>query len=332
MAKDYRNSFLQDVETALVGKYTSEQIADISATVVKALAGYEVLERCTDIVPVDGVNQKLIKRYNACLMVDGKSEKTAYQYTRTCRKLSEAIGKPFPDMGTYDIRFFLAMEKERGVSNRTLENTRANLSAFFQWLLGDEVITRNPMATIKPIKYAEEVRKPFSDVEIDALRGACKSLKERALVEMLLSTGVRVSELADMNVGDINFDTLSVHVIHGKGAKERMTYMTAVSAKHLQRYLKFRQETGEKLFYNIRHMPIGTGGIRHILHALGEKAGVNNVHPHRFRRTFATNLARRGMAIQDIQRLLGHSDINTTMEYVCTDDTKVQTSYNRYIA
>ena len=184
---DYRTSFIRDVEVALSANFTQEQIAIISNTVVKALANYEIVERCTDLVPLDDTNERLIKRYRACLMVDGKSEKTIYQYERTVRKLIELIPKPVTEIGSYEVRFFLASEQERGVSARTRENQRANLSAFFQWLTDDEIIQKNPVAKLKPIKYPDEVKTAFSDVESDALRGACRTLKERALVEMLIS-------------------------------------------------------------------------------------------------------------------------------------------------
>ena len=135
-----------------------------------------------------------------------------------------------------------------------------------------------------------------------------------------------------MNVEDINLATLAVHVIHGKGSKERMTYTTPVSAKHLIDYLKHRPEDGPALFYNKNHERMDVGGIRFVLNTIAKRAGVDHVHPHRFRRTFATNLARRGMDVQVIQRLLGHSDLNTTMVYVNTDDSKVQASYKRFLA
>lgn len=332
MSKDYRMSFVKDVESVLVGRYGQKETAIISNIVVKALDSYEITERCTDLIPLDDTNERLIRKYRACLLVDGKSEKTIYQYTRTARKLADCIQKPFTEIGVYDIRFFLAMEQDRGVSARTRENTRANLSAFFQWMTDEDVIPKNPIAKLKPIKYQDEVKLPFSEVEIDMIRGACQSLKDRAIVEMLLSTGVRVSELAGMEIQDINITDMSVHVIHGKGAKERITYTTPVSLKHLQQYLEARKETGSHLFYNKDHKPLNNGGIRHILNQIANRAGVENVHPHRFRRTFATGLAKRGMDIQEIQKLLGHSDINTTMQYVCVDDTKVQSSYRRYIA
>jgi site-specific recombinase XerD len=332
MEKDYRMDFIRNVESALARTYDPDEIVQISNIVIKALSEYEIAERCTDLVPQDDINEKLIRRYTACLLVDGKSKNTVKQYARTAQKLSDLIRKPFTEMGTYDVRYFLATEKERGLSNSTLETQRSYLSAFFQWLTDDEVIQRNPIGKLKPIKYKQEIRKAFSDVELDALRSACRTPTERALIEMLLSTGVRVSELTSMKVEDVNMSDLSVHVVHGKGAKERMTYMTPVAAKHLLAYLHSRKEDSDVLFCNMYHERLRSGGVNRILNTIGKRAGVENVHPHRFRRTFATNLARRGMEIQEIQKLLGHSNINTTMIYVSTDDTKVRASYSRYTA
>ena len=330
--RDYRLQFLQDVETTLVTRYGADQAADIADVVAKALNSYEITERCADLVPQDDRNEKLLKRYSACLMIDGKSERTIRQYVKELRRLSNAIQRPFTEMGAYDIRFFLALDKERGLANKTLENTRSYLSAFFQWLVNEEIIPKNPVAKLKPIKCPKEIKKPFSEVEIDALRGACKTLKDRALIEILLSTGVRVSELSGMEVKDINQSTLAVHVIHGKGNKERMTYTTAVALKHLLAYLSDRRGISQALFCNYKNEPLGVSGIEKILKDIAKRAGVENVHPHRFRRTFATGLAKRGMDIQEIQQLLGHVNINTTMRYVYVDADKVQSSYRKFIA
>jgi site-specific recombinase XerD len=199
-------------------------------------------------------------------------------------------------------------------------------------MVNEEIIPKNPIAQIKPIKCHQEVKKAFSDIEIDALRSACKSLKERALIEFLLSTGARVSEVAEMKVQDVNIETLSVHILHGKGDKERITYTTAVGMKHLLAYIHGRKETGDALFYSKNHEPIRTNGIRFILNNVAKRAGVSNVHPHRFRRTFATNLSKRGMAVQEIQKLMGHANINTTLVYIATDDSMVQASYKKYTA
>ena len=332
MSKDYRTEFIRTVETALINHFAPEQVNLISNVLAKTLAEYEITDRCTSIEPYDGGNERIIKQYAACLIVDGKSKNTVAQYVRTCRKLSELIGKPFTEMNAYDVRFFLAKEMERGLSDQSRENQRANLSAFFQWMTNEEIIPKNPIAQIKPIKCHQEVKKAFSDIEIDALRSACKSLKERALIEFLLSTGARVSEVAEMKVQDVNIETLSVHILHGKGDKERITYTTAVGMKHLLAYIHSRKETGDALFYSKNHEPIRTSGIRFILNNVAKRAGVSNVHPHRFRRTFATNLSKRGMAVQEIQKLMGHANINTTLVYIATDDSMVQASYKKYTA
>ena len=332
MSKDYRTEFIRTVETTLINHFDPEQVSMISNVLAKTLAEYEITDRCTSIEPYDGGNERIIKQYAACLIVDGKSKNTVAQYVRTCRKLSELIGKPFTEMNAYDVRFFLAKEMERGLSDQSRENQRANLSAFFQWMTNEEIIPKNPIAQIKPIKCHQEVKKAFSDIEIDALRSACKSLKERALIEFLLSTGARVSEVAEMKVQDVNIETLSVHILHGKGDKERITYTTAVGMKHLLAYIHSRKETGDALFYSKNHEPIRTSGIRFILNNVAKRAGVSNVHPHRFRRTFATNLSKRGMAVQEIQKLMGHANINTTLVYIATDDSMVQASYKKYTA
>lgn len=324
---DIRLQFIRQVEEAVI-VLPPEHRDYMVYTITKILSQYEVTERCTDLVTVDPTNERIRKRYFACLMIDGKSEKTIYQYQRTLARLEDALGKPYTDMGVYDIRYFLACEKDRGLSNVSVENLRANLSAFFQWMSVEEIIPKNPLPALKPIKCKQEVKKAFADTEIDALRSSCKGLKERALVEFLLSSGVRVEECSMMDVADIDFVNLSVHVRHGKGNKERMTYITSVAAMHLERYLKGRD--GEALFLNRNHQRIEPGGVRFILNQLADRAGVENVHPHRFRRTFATGLAARGMDIQEIQKLLGHSSIETTLRYVCVDEEKVKASYKRY--
>ena len=329
---DYRNELLQTIRESLATILKNETNDVVIRKITCILNDYEVTKKCTDVVVYDDQNERILKRYCACLMVDGKSEKTIKEYQRLIKKFLDTTGKPVKEIGVYDIRFFLAAEKERGVSNRTVENCRAYLSAFFQWLSAEEILPRNPCANVKPIKYTEKERLPFTSVELDALRQACVKMKERALIEALLTSGVRVSELALMDVSDIDFQTLAVHVRHGKGDKERTTYINDVAKHHLQKYVMARADISPSLFCNRNGQRLTTGGIRSILKAIAKRANVDNVHPHRFRRTFATGLAARGMAIQDIQKLLGHSDLNTTMEYVCISNTKVKASYNQYIA
>ena len=323
---------VHSLEQQLIGQLDKAQIGAVSDKLVKILAEYDVKKISTDLIPYDDTNTRILKQYCACLFVDGKSEKTIYQYKRACQRLADAIGKEYTQMGVFDIRYYLACEKDRGVSARSVENTRAFLSAFFQWMAKEEYISKNPCLNITPIKYPDIIRLPFSDVEIDSLRAACKNKKERALVELLLSSGARVSEIAGMNISDINTIDRSVHIRHGKGDKGRITYITNVAMKHLEAYWKTRSETGDAAFYNNKHEALKVGGIRHMLKEIGKRAGVESVHPHRFRRTFASKLAERGMKVQDIQKLMGHSNIETTMEYVYTSDQMVSAAYQQYIA
>lgn len=323
-------SFIRSMETALVTKLPPEQLQAVIDTATRLLADYDVTKKCMALVPLDSKNVQLAKRYLACLMVDGKSQKTIYQYGRHIARFSETLGKDFEKIGAFDIRFYLATLKEKGLSNRSIDNARAALSAFFQWMAAEDIIQKSPTASIKPVKYIKEVRKPFSDVEIDAIRSACGTQKERALIEILLSSGIRVSELTDMDAEDIDLVSMTVHVKHGKGGKERITYINPVAAKHLKLYLQERNEDAGALFYNNRHKRLEPGGVRYIINQIANKAGVKDCHPHRFRRTFATNLALRGMDIQEIQRLLGHSNIATTLEYVAINDEKVKASYRKF--
>ena len=329
---DYKNEFVKNVEEMLVHILDEQTLERVTGVILTTLDGYNVVKAETAIVPYEGVNELLLKRFCACLMIAGKSDKTISQYHRTAIKLFEVVQKNYTDMNVYDIRLFLAYEKQRGVSNRTLENTRANLSAFFSWLLQEELINKNPCANIATIKFTDKVRLPFSIVEIDALRFACKNDKERALIEVLLASGMRVSELTNVRISDIDFNKLSVHVTKGKGSKERTVYINELARTHLQKYLLSRKAIGDYLFYNKKGNPLNAGGVRHILNEIAKRANVDNVHPHRFRRTFASGLASRGMELQEIQRLLGHTNINTTLEYVYTSDEKVHSSYLRYIA
>ena len=329
---DYRNEIIRAIEHSLITVLDQNQLQTVADVATRILNDYEITERCTEVALRDDVNERLLKRYAACLTIDGKSSRTIEQYTRTIQKLSDSIGRPFTEIGAYDVRYFLACEKQRGIANSTLENTRSNLSAFFSWLVTEDVLQKSPMAAINPIKCPVEIKLPFSDVEIDALRGACHGLKDRALIEILLSTGVRVDELSKMEIPDVDLANLTVLVKHAKGGKERTTYMSSVCRSHISKYLGSRKDDQPFLFINKNYKQITTDGIRYILNSTADRAGVANVHPHRFRRTFATGLAARGMDIQEIQCLLGHSKVDTTLRYISVADTQVQASYRKYIA
>ncbi len=329
---DYKEKFVSEVSEALVGQINQSDIGIVSDEMTLALRDYELTKRVTDLVKYDGANEIILKRYKACLVIAGRSPKTVAQYERTIKKLFITLQKNYTDMTVSDLRYFLAYEKSRGVSNRTLENTRVHISAFFTWLLDEEIINKNPCRTILPIKYNKEIKLPFSAIEIDAIRSSCKNKKERAIIEFLLASGVRVSELCSIRLSDINFDTLAITVKEGKGSKQRTVYINELASKHLVEYLTSRTVYGDYLFYNKKKEPLNPGGVRFLLKEIENRAGINNVHPHRFRRTFATGLANRGMDIQEIGKLLGHANLNTTQTYVYTSEEKIRTSYLKFTA
>lgn len=328
-----KEKLLADFMEKLTARFDAEDLGYISATLTKVLSAYEVTEKSTQLIPYDNYNDRVLKRYSACLYVDGKSKKTIVMYQRRLKAFSDFVGIPFDKVGTYDIRYYLATLKESGISDRSLENYRSYISAFYQWLTREDFIEKNPCEKIAPIKYREEIRKPFNDTEIDTIRSACRSARDRAMIELLLSSGVRVAELCFLDISDIDFINLSVRVRDGKGAKERITYITPVCAMHLKQYLLQRGDDDPALFLSAkRKLRLTPPSVRVILREVGKYAKVANVHPHRFRRTFATNLSKRGMDVQTIARLMGHSDIQTTMIYVALDESRVLNEYKKHTA
>jgi len=297
--------------------------------IISIVSDYEISKRTTEVVVVETPNVKIAKRYAACLRLDGKSDKTIKQYIRTCKEFSNLINKNFVDVDSYDIRLYLAHLKRKGSSNRYLENQRSYIAAFYRWMVKDGLIVRSPADNIQPIKFVEKVKHSFSDVELDALRSACKNVYQRAILEMLLSTGARASELVSLNKDDINLQNRTAFIINGKGGKNRIVYFSQVAAKYYAEYLSTRHDTREAAFVS-KYGRLTVSGLRALLKTLGKESGVDNVHPHRFRRTLASNLADRGMAISEIMKILGHSNINTTMIYVAIDDKRVENSYKRF--
>lgn len=333
MAKDYRNEFSQEIKLRLKDVLCQSDLDMVMAVVLDSINKYELTERETAIVPYDDRNMAVIRSYVSSLIVDGKAKSTIQAYTREIKKFVSFIGNAdLTEAKTFDIRNYLAQYKVRGLKNSSLENTRAIIASFFSWLLKEEYITKNPCAVISPIKQTKEIKKPFTSVELDVLRSRCKNEKERAIIEVLLSSGVRVSELCDLNVDDIDFQSKTVHIRHGKGDKERYTYIDDVACSHLIKYLTSKGIESGALFRSTSKERYTPHGVRELLTAMAKRANVENVHPHRFRRTFATTLSSRGMGLQDIQKLMGHSNINTTMVYITMNDSQVKNSYQKFTA
>lgn len=329
-----KDKLLSDIETRLSLQFDAETREKVMHSIISALGDYEVTEKITDmVVRHEDINAKIMKRYVACMRINGMAEGTVQQYVRTLNALADTIGKRYTEMSAYDVRFFLGEAKERGNKNSSVENQRAYISSFFKWMHSEEMIERNPCEKIKPIKVEKEIRLPFTAVEIDRLRTACKGPAERAIIETLLSSGIRREELCNLKVTDVDLERLTLRVRRGKGGKDRQTYISDVAAEHIKRYLSRRKVESEFLFVSRKTRENYTpNGILVMVRRIGARTGVEKVHPHRFRRTFATEARRRGMDIHTISKLMGHSNIDTTERYIYTADDQLQAEYRKYSA
>ena len=265
--------------------------------------------------------------------VEGCSPQTIKYYQSGIQKISDQIQKPFPQITTEDLRNYLDSYQERNSPSRvTLDNIRRIMSTFFSWLEDEEYIVKSPVRRIKRVKTISAIKETFTDEQIEIIRDGCPTLRDRAIIELLSSTGIRIGELVRLNKTDINFLERECIVL-GKGNKERRAYFDAKTKIYLERYLKSRNDNNPALFvgFNTSHKRLTIGAIEDRLRSIGKRLGVNKVYPHKFRRTLATNAIDRGMPIEQVQKLLGHSRIDTTMHYALVNESNVKASHRRYL-
>lgn len=277
----------------------------------------------------DGRKDDMLAAFIAAKRVEGRSEKTLGRYTYVLNKLAASAGIPLGRIQIGHIRTYFTAEKERGISERSMDGDRSVFSSFFGWLHKEDLIKKNPCANLNKIKYAKKVRIPYSSTDIELMKEACRSIRDRAIIAFMLSTGARISEVCGLNRDDIDFQAMECKVL-GKGNKERTVYLDNVSAMLLRRYMAERKDESRALFAGRGTDRMAPDGVRRMLKRVELKYGVENVHPHRFRRTLATNLINHGMSIQEVAAILGHENINTTMQYVYIEKENVKNNYRRY--
>lgn len=328
---DIRASIIQSVAQALQSKADDDTINLVQDVLVMQLNKYEVIERCTEVAIRDDSAEGILKKFLATKRVEGIADSTLQRYKEINWALINYLGKPLEEITTYDLRFYLSMRRQIGkVSNRSLDGMRRCYSSFFSWLAAEGLISHNPCAALAQIKCRKMVKKPYSAAEMEKMRKACDNVRNLALVDFLYATGCRVSEVVRLDISDVDFEKMECIVL-GKGNKERKVYLTEVAAMHLQEYLNSREDSCEALFVG-RGKRLGKNGIETIIKGLGKMAGVENAHPHRYRRTLATNLLDRGMNIQDVAAILGHADLKTTQIYCYISQANVKTAYRKYAA
>ena len=279
-------------------------------------------------------NYDYLKMFIAAKKIEGCSDRTVTYYKSTVEHLLKYIDTPIRKITTDEIRSYLAQYQEKGgCSKTTIDNIRRNISSFFSWLEEEDYILKSPMKRIHKIKTVQPIKETISDELIERLRDACLCKRDLAIVDLLYSTGIRVGELVRLNIDDISFEEREC-VVFGKGDKERRVYFDAKAKLHLQDYLKERDDDNPALFVTLDapHQRLKISGVEIRIRSLGRSINAEKIHPHKFRRTMATRAIDKGMPIEQVQKILGHSQIDTTMQYAMVNQSNVKNAHRKYIA
>lgn len=278
-------------------------------------------------------SQKLIDSFVYAKRIEGCSEKTLKYYRTTIEAMTTAINKGVRHMQTDDLRAYLTEYQEKHGSSRvTIDNIRRILSSFFSWLEDEDHILKSPVRRIHKVKTASNIKETYTDEELEKMRDNCEEIRDLAIVDMLASTGMRIGEMVLLNKADINFNEREC-VVFGKGDKERVVYFDARTKIHLQNYIGSRTDENSALFVTLRapYTRITIGGIESRLREMGKNLEIEKVHPHKFRRTLATMAIDKGMPIEQLQKLLGHKRIDTTLQYAMVKQSNVKQAHRKYI-
>ena len=265
--------------------------------------------------------------------IEGCSEKTLIYYKNTIQQMLDSIGKSVCTIVTEDLRTYLAeYQKEKQSSKVTIDNIRRIFSSFFAWLEDEDYIIKSPVRRIHRIKAASTIKETYTDEQLESMRDNCDNPRDLALIDILASTGMRVGELVLLNRDDISFDEREC-IVFGKGDKERMVYFDARTKIHLQNYLDSRTDNNDALFVSLKapYNRMKIGGIELRLREMGKRLNIDKVHPHKFRRTLATVAIDKGMPIEQLQKLLGHQRIDTTLQYAMVKQSNVKIAHRKYI-
>lgn len=279
-------------------------------------------------------NSKLIEGFISAKRVEGCSEKSLNYYKITIDKMIEGINKPIKEIVTDDLRNYLTnYQGKKNLSRMTIDNIRRIFSSFFSWLEDEDYILKSPVRRIHKIKSTTVVKETYTDESLEIMRDSCKNLRDLALIDILASTGMRIGELVLLNKEDINFNEREC-IVFGKGNKERIVYFDARTKIHLKNYLDNRKDKNNALFVSLKepYNRITIGGIETRLRKLGRELNIPRVHPHKFRRTLATVAIDKGMPIEQLQRLLGHQRIDTTLQYAMVKQNNVKLAHKKYIS
>lgn len=303
------------------------QMKKLQEVIIKTFAENEVTK-------IDISNDEFLKMFLAAKRIEGCSDRTINYYEATVEHLLSQIEINVRKITTEEIREYLSnYQKRNNCSNVTIDNIRRNISSFFSWLEEEDYILKSPMRRIHKIRTKTVVKNVISDEEIEKLRDNCGEKRDLAIIDLLYSTGIRVGELVNLNIDDIDFEGREC-VVYGKGDKERRVYFDAKAKIHLKEYIESRTDRNKALFVTLDapYDRLKISGVEIRLRKLGRRLNLTRIHPHKFRRSMATRAIDKGMPIEQVQKILGHSQIDTTMQYAMVNQSNVKTAHQKYMS
>ena len=324
------HNLITEVVQGMLPYLNNIQAEKLHEVLAHTLFRYEVTKNNKD----ENISEwNLVDLFLAAKRIEGCSEKSLKYYESTIMAMMDKLHKEVKQVDTDDIRSYLTEYQARKKSSKvTIDNIRRILSSFFSWLEDEDYIIKSPVRRIHKVKTGTNIKETYSDEDLEIMRDSCKELRDLAMIDMLASTGMRVGEMVLLNREDINFNEREC-VVFGKGDKERIVYFDARTKIHLQNYLQSRTDDDSALFATLQapHNRLSIGGIEVRLRQIGKRLGLNKVHPHKFRRTLATMAIDKGMPIEQLQQLLGHKRIDTTLQYAMVKQSNVKISHRKYI-
>ncbi|MGN0012428.1 MAG: site-specific tyrosine recombinase/integron integrase [Candidatus Bruticola sp.] len=325
-----RRELIEEVKMRMLPYLNSVQMVKLSQVLETVLQGLDI-ETLEEEAKLD--SDSLLAAFITAKKLEGCSEKTLAYYQKSIEAVLQAIGKEVGQITTDDLRAYLtSYQATNRVSKVTIDNVRRNLSSFFAWLEDEDFIIKSPVRRIRRIKTAKVIKETYSDENLEVMRDRCTNERDLALIDLLASSGMRAGELVKLNRADVDFEERECIVL-GKGSKERYVYFDARAKIHLQNYLAARQDDNPALFVSLRapYRRLQIGGLEIRLRQLGKRLNLPKVYPHKFRRTMATAAIDKGMPVEQLQKLLGHERIDTTMHYAMVKQQNVKTAHRKYI-
>jgi site-specific recombinase XerD len=328
-----KDKLITEIQANMAPMLTMDQLEELRRVLTYSLHNVDVTERKAPESQENTGNRGLLEVFIAAKRIEGCSEKSLKYYDATIRNMLDSVKKPIREINTDDLRGYLAdYQQKRGSSKVTIDNMLRIFSSFFGGLEDEDYILKSPVRRIHKIKTEKTIKETFSDEGLELLRDACDEIRDLAMIDLLTSTGMRVGELIRLNREDINFYEREC-VVFGKGGSERVVYFDARTKIHLLNYLDSRKDINPALFVSLTqpHERLLIGGVETRLREIGRWADIQKVHPHKFRRTLATRAIDKGMPIEQVQRLLGHVKIDTTMHYAMVNQANVKNSHRKFI-